>query len=264
MSGEMRALFVSRAFHKEISGIDTLRNGIRSRVVDITHDSRGGALVLSMAFGERDVLSSHVENAFKAVGMSHLLVVSGYQVSLIFGVVYVVCMQVRGLLGAHAALRVIATWCALVCCFGYVLLVGSEMSSVRALIAAGCLCVALVLDRVHRFGQRWATALLVMQVLYPWAVCEVGVMLTFAALAGIGIGSVLGARRMWRSYVWVTVCAWLMTSAVTVLWSGSVSFLGLFLNLALAGPWSIWNCAVGGVALGLAVVCPTLGGGLSR
>lgn len=259
VTGEMKALFVSRATYRAESPIDAVRAGIRSLVVRVTDDRRGGALLLSMALGERDVLSSHVENAFQAVGMSHLLVVSGYQVSLIFGVVYVVCVQIRGLFGAHAALRVVATWCALMCCFGYVLLVGSEMSSVRALIAATCLCVALVLDRVHRFGQRWATALLVMQVLYPWALFEVGVILTFAALAGIGVGSILGARRMWRSYGWVTVCAWLMTSSVTVLWNGSFSFTGLFLNLALAGPWSVWNCAVGGIALGITALCPTLG-----
>ncbi len=259
VTGEMRALFVSQAVHKETSAVDTLRNAIRSRVARVTDDSRGGALVLSMAFGERDVLSSHVENAFKAVGMSHLLVVSGYQVSLVFGVVYVVCMQVRGLLGAHAALRLFATWCALVCCGGYVLLVGSEMSSVRALMAASCLCVALVLDRAHRFGQRWATALLFMQVVYPWALFEVGVILTFAALAGIGVGSILGGRSVWRSYAWVTVCTWLMTSSVTVVWNGSFSFVGLLLNLALAAPWSIWNCAVGGGALCLAAVYPSIG-----
>lgn len=259
VSGEMRVLFVSRAFHKETFAVDTLRNEIHSRVARITDDGRGGALVLSMAFGERDVLSSHVENAFTAVGMSHLLVVSGYQVSLLFGVVYAVCMQIRGVLGAHAALRGIAIWCALTCCLGYVLLVGTEMSSVRALIAASCLCAALVLDRAHHFGQRWAAALFCMQVLYPWALFEVGVILTFAALAGIGVGSILGERHVLLSYAWVTVCVWLMTTSVTVVWNGSLSLMGLFLNLALAGPWSIWNCAVGGIALILAAACPSVG-----
>jgi competence protein ComEC len=250
----MKALFVSRAVHRESTAIDTLRNDIRALVARVTHDSRGGALVLSMALGERDVLSSHVESAFKAVGMSHLLVVSGYQVSLVFGAVYVVCMQVRGLFGANALLRALSTWCAFVWCFGYVLLVGSEMSSVRALIAAACLCVSLVLDRAHRFGQRWSAALLLMQVVYPWALFEVGVILTFAALAGIGVGGVLGAQRVWGSYGWVTVCVWLMTSAVTVTWNGSFSCMGILLNLALAAPWSIWNCAVGGIGLCLAAL----------
>lgn len=254
VSGEMKALFVSRPVMREESLVDGVRREIRSLVSQVTDDGRGGALFLSMALGERDVLSVHVENAFKGVGLSHLLVVSGYQVSLIFGVVFAGFMQVRSLFGAHIYLRTIATCGALVCCFGYVVLVGAEMSSVRALVAAACLCVALVIDRAHRFSQRWATALLVMQVMYPWAACEVGVILTFAALAGIGLGSVLGGRNPLASCLWVTVCAWLLTSTVTLVWNGSISVVGILLNLLLATSWSIWNCAVGGVALGLATL----------
>ena len=254
VSGEMKALFVSRPVKREGSMVDALRSSIRSLVIDTTGDTRGGAIFLSMALGERDVLSSHVENAFKGVGMSHLLVVSGYQVSLVFGVVFAACMQIRKLFGANVYLRDLATWCALIACFGYVLLVGAEMSSVRALVAAACLCVALVMDRSHRFAQRWATALLLMQVIYPWALCEVGVILTFAALAGIGLGGALGGPSFLVSYAWVNLSVWMMTSTVTVIWNGSISFIGILLNILLAAPWSIWNCVVGGVALCLAAV----------
>ena len=262
VSGEMKTLFVSRPFKREESVVDALRRKIRDLVLTATDDSRGGALFLSMALGERDVLSSHVENAFKGVGMSHLLVVSGYQVSLIFGVVFGLCMQIRKVFGANIYLRNIATWCSFGCCFGYVVLVGAEMSSVRALVAAGCLCVALVIDRSHRFAQRWATALLLMQVIYPWALCEVGVVLTFAALAGIGMGGTLGGRRLLATYAWVNVSVWMMTSTVTLLWNGSISVWGVVLNLVLAAPWSIWNCAVGGAALLLAATSPTHGSSL--
>lgn len=254
VSGEMRALFVSRPVSHEESHIEGIRRRIRSGVSYLTGDGRGGALFLSMALGERDVLSSNVENAFKAVGMSHLLVVSGYQVSLVFGVIFAAFTQVRRVFGAHVYVQTVATWCALLSCSGYVVLVGAEMSSVRALIAAACLCVALVIDRSHRFAQRWATAALLMEVIYPWALCEVGVILTFAALAGIGLGSALGERRVVVSSLWVTVCVWLLTSTVTLVWNGSISLMGLALNLLLAAPWSIWNCAIGGLALGFAAI----------
>jgi competence protein ComEC len=202
-----------------------------------------------MALGERDVLSRHVEETFKALGLTHLLVVSGYQVSLVFGVIFAMCLWMSAIVRPTLALRHCATWCAFIGAGGYVALVGAEMSSVRALIAAACLCVALVIDRRHRFAQRWATALLMIQVVYPWALFDIGVLLTFAALGGIGVGSVLGGRRTIASVVWVTVSVWLFTSLITIVWTGSVSFAGLLLNLVLAGPWSVLNCTVGVVGL---------------
>jgi competence protein ComEC len=206
-----------------------------------------------MALGERDVLSRHVEDSFKGLGLSHLLVVSGYQVSLVFGVIFGISLRVCTIARPALALRHCATWLALVGAGGYVALVGAEMSSVRALIAAACLCVALVIDRRHRFAQRWATALLIIQVVYPWALFDVGVLLTFAALAGIGVGSVIGWRGKAPSVFWVTVCVWLFTSLVTTIWIGSISPYGLILNLLLAGPWSVLNCTVGVAGLGLAM-----------
>lgn len=253
VSGEMKALFVSRPVARAPQLLDSVRGTIRERVTTITDDRRGGALFLSMALGERDVLSRHVEDSFKALGLSHLLVVSGYQVSLVFGVIFAILLRLSAIGHFSLALRHCATWCAFVGAAGYVALVGAEMSSVRALIAAACLCVALVIDRRHRFAQRWATALLVIQVVYPWALFDVGVLLTFAALGGIGVGSVLGGGRKIAAVVWVTVCVWLFTSLVTTIWVGSISPYGLVLNLLLAGPWSVLNCTVGVAGLGLSM-----------
>ena len=249
VSGEMKAIFVSSAVERAPTVLDSVRERIRARVAAITDDRRGGALFLSMALGERDVLSRHVEETFKALGLTHLLVVSGYQVSLVFGVIFAMCLWMSAIVRPTLALRHCATWCAFIGAGGYVALVGAEMSSVRALIAAACLCVALVIDRRHRFAQRWATALLMIQVVYPWALFDIGVLLTFAALGGIGVGSVLGGRRTIASVVWVTVSVWLFTSLITIVWTGSVSFAGLLLNLVLAGPWSVLNCTVGVVGL---------------
>ena len=253
ISGEMKALFVSKPVEHRLRTLDSVRNRIRERVTEITNDRRGGAVFLSMALGERDVLSRHVEEAFKGLGLSHLLVVSGYQVSLVFGVIFAIFLRVSGMVRPTLALRHFATWCALVGAAGYVVLVGAEMSSVRALIAAACLCVALVIDRRHRFAQRWAAALLIIQIIYPWALFDIGVLLTFAALGGICVGSVMGQRHEVYSVVWVTVCVWLFTSLVTTICFGSISPAGLILNLMLAGPWSVLNCTVGVVGLGLAM-----------
>jgi competence protein ComEC len=202
-----------------------------------------------MAFGFRDVLSSPVEGMFSSLGLSHLLVVSGYQVSLVFGVVFAVVTRGASMMFPVLATRNVATSVSFVVASLYVVVVGSEMSALRALIAAACLCAALLLDRRHGFFQRWAVALLIMELVWTWAFFEIGVLLTFAALAGIGMGSILGGRSRFGSTVWVGVCVWLLTSAIVVMWSGTFSAIGVVLNLFLAGPWSVLNCTVGVVGI---------------
>jgi ComEC/Rec2-related protein len=251
VSGEMKVLFGSKPLLRSQTSPERVREWIIESVERVTEESRGGALFLSMAFGVRDVLSPPVEGLFTDLGLSHLLVVSGYQVSLVFGLALSALLGIGRSIHASLGMRRIAIGVSLMCATLYVLAIGAEMSSVRALLAAVCLCLSLLTQRQHRFAQRLVVTFLCMHIVWPWALFEVGVVLTFAALTGIGIGSVAGAGSRLRSLVWVTVSVWALTSAVTVVWNGRLSVCGLVLNLALAAPWSVLNCTVGvgGLAL---------------
>ncbi len=250
VSGEMRVLFGSLPVARRSSHLQRARARIVEEVSRVTDEGRGGALFLSMAFGVRDVLSPPVESLFNDLGLSHLLVVSGYQVSLVFGLTLTVLLGVGRSLRSSLGTRRLAVGLSFGCATVYVLAIGTEMSSVRALLAALCLCLSLLAQRRHHFVQRLVTTFLCMHLLWPWAMFEVGVVLTFAALAGIGIGSRLGGESRWRSIAWVTVSVWALTSLVTVVWNGTLSVSGLLLNLVMAGPWSVLNCTagVGGLA----------------
>lgn len=245
VSGEMKVLFGSRPLQRSSSRLHDVRRWMADAVTTATGESRGGALFLSMAFGFRDVLSPPVESLFSNVGLSHLLVVSGYQVSLVFGFALTLFLGAGRRFRASLGTRRLAIGAALASATAYVFTIGSEMSSVRALLAAVCLCMSLLMHRPHRFAQRLVVTFLCMNLLWPWALFEIGVVLTFAALAGIGIGSTLGGRSRLNSLVCVTISAWLLTSIVTIVWNGTYSVSGLMLNLILAAPWSVLNCTVG-------------------
>jgi ComEC/Rec2-related protein len=184
------------------------------------------------------------------LGLTHLLVVSGYQVSLMFGFVFSLLSYLIGIiryggLYMRGGVAIVAFIFAAL----YVSFIGAEMSSIRALIAAACVCLTVVTERVTSFAQRWGVALLFMQLIWPWCFFDIGVILTFAALLGIGLGSEFGvSSRLW-SLVSVTFCVWVMTSLVVIVWQGTVSPVGLLLNLTLAAPWSIANCVVGLIGL---------------
>ncbi len=254
ISSEMKVLFSSQPLHRSTTLFDKIRERTIAAVSSATHEHRGGSLFLSMALGVRDVLSPPVETLFMTLGLSHLLVVSGYQVSLVFAVVFSILSGFGGALRASIGARNGAIAASLLFSAAYVFAIGAEMSSVRALVAAVCVCVSLTLNRRHGFAQRLVVTLLCMHIVWPWAIFELGVVLTFAALIGIGIGSLLGAGSRLRSLVWVTISVWSLTSLVTVIWNGSLSLSGLLLNLALAAPWSIINCTVGVAGLALTLL----------
>jgi len=233
------------------------RESIEQLVLNSTEGRRGAALLLSMALGSRDLLSKQVEDSFMELGLTHLLVVSGYQVSLVFGAVYGICraLAARGALGGWA--RGSASVAAILCSTMYVLLIGPEVSPMRALVAAAALAFESLTEGSARFAQRWGVSLLIVELIWPWAMLEIGVQLTFAALAGIGIGSTIGRGSPLRSAVWVQVSVWAFTSLICVAWSGRISVVGLVLNLAVAGPWSALNCLIGLPAvIGLAFGAP--------
>ena len=249
---ECKADFISTPIWREASAPFTIgREMVMKRVDRIAQERRGATLFLSMALGYHDLLSKPVEDAFTRLGLTHLLVVSGYQVSLVFGVVAACLAGLGAQILSGRFVRLAVMIAALGVALVYVLFIGAEMSATRAFVAAACVCLESLGEFGRRFAQRWGVALLVMQLIWPWAALEIGVQLTFAALAGIGVGMCLGRGSWIRSYLWINTAVWLFTSAVVVAWSGAVSFAGLILNLLLAAPWSFLNCTAGIVGLAL-------------
>jgi len=137
----------------------------------------------------------------------------------------------------------------------YVLLCGAESSTIRALIAAACVAVQVLDEHAPRYSQRCFVALLLLMLISPWCFFDLGVQLTFAALAGIGLGSRLSpTRRGLRSLWWVSVSVWLLTSVVGVISTGRLSLMAVIFNLLLAAPWSALDCTFGLLAVAVCTI----------
>lgn len=250
IAGTAKVRYVSEPLEQRPSFMEEARELVARRVREEVGDRRGGELFLSMAFGFRDVLSPPVEDAFVALGLKHLLVVSGYQVSLVFAVCSGLALGLlRRIRFFSRWTRTLATASAFFAALIFVAFIGTEMSALRALVAAACVCSTKIFECSGRYAQRWGVALLIVELLSPWALFDVGVQLTFAALAGIGVGARLGQGSSAKSFLWVTVSAWVFTSTVMLAWNGTVSLIGLLLNLTVAVPWSFLNCVVGGAGV---------------
>lgn len=240
--------YVSRPVTR-VSNLSSLtRERFKEYVIQAGGDRRGIALFLSIGFGFRDLLSKHVEGAFTALGMTHLLVVSGFQVGLVFlWSSYVLRVIARYAVGCGARL-----WGALggvVATAAYVYVIGSEVSVIRAFVAVIMVCLSGMRERSRSFLQRWATALVFVEILWPFSFFDPGVQLTFAALAGIGVGRYLGRRSAFQEWGWIAVCVWLYTTVVLLPRTGTVSLAALVINPLIAGGISILNCMGGIIAV---------------
>lgn len=206
-----------------------------------------GSLFLSMAFGTRDCLSDIEETRFRNLGLSHLLVFSGYQVALLFWSVRILLLwMLRFLRGRYwwYAERFIS-----VVVFGALCLIitelNREISTMRALIALGVVQGASLLERPLRFGQLLIASMWIISIVWPGSLLEPGAELTFAALCGIGLTQhYRGIRGALLGMCGIGVC----TSLVSLLWFGNASLIGFVLNPILVPIISLLTCNVGYVA----------------
>lgn len=239
-----------------VTKLPSLRTQVREALVHHTYsiagENEGNGLFLAMTFGFRDQLSEQTERVFKSLGLTHLLVVSGYQISLIFGVLLLGFSRVLFRLKFFVCPRNMAVLPALLASGVYVWLCGSDTATVRAFLAGVCIALQYWLEHRVTFLHRITFALFGISLIFPFAWLDLGVQFTATALLGIGSGLYVsrGNKKHVRFFM-VSYHVWLLTSVTMVLWFGTLTLLSLPVNLLVATPWSSFNCTVGTLALAL-------------
>lgn len=186
-----------------------------------------GGLFASLLFGYRNSLSGVLEKHFQYAGLSHLLVFSGAQVTIIFVVLnwflyfsgsfltYVLRTYKGTIYSKIASLGVT---------FFFVLSIGSDKTTVRALIAASVSFAALALQRKNSVAWGILVSSMILSIIWPGCILEPGLQLTFAALFGIWLG------LLRRSFIWGFLYTSSATSCVSLFWFEAFSIAGFILN----------------------------------
>lgn len=227
--------------------VNRLRAGLRRAAA--THSPPGqAALVPSLVVGDTSAITEDMTTDFKATSLSHLLAVSGANLTLMLTVV----LALARLVGVRGwAVRGIAVACVVL----FVLVCRSEPSVVRAAAMGLVSLSAIGLGRGRRSMRHLGLAVLCLMLLDPWLARSWGFALSVAACCGIALLAPAWARSMaWlprplAEALTIPLAAQLATQPLITALSGQVSVVGVLANMA-AGPF------VGpATTLGLAATC---------
>ncbi|MET0449266.1 MAG: ComEC/Rec2 family competence protein, partial [Aeromicrobium sp.] len=226
-----------------------VRDGVRRSVSHLSDEPR--ALVPALVDGDESRVSDEMEEDFRRSGLTHLLAVSGTNLTIVLAVTMALARAAglrRGGLWIVGAVSIIA----------FVLLARPEPSVVRA-AAMGAVGVA-ALGFGARGGLRtlcWAVVGLLF--LDPWLSRSAGFILSVCATAGILLLAPLFARRLeswmprWCALaISVPLAAQLACTPAVAALSGEVSLVAVLANMAAAP--AVAPATVAGLVGGLAAV----------
>lgn len=241
--------------------LDAFANGLRSGLrTAVAHSPpEQAALVPSLVVGDTSAVSEEMAEAFRVTGLTHLMAVSGANLTLML---VVLLAAVRG-----AGLR--GWWvrgAAVVGVGGFVLVCGQDPSVLRAAAMGLVALAATGVSRGSRSVRGLAVAVCALMWIDPWLARSAGFALSAAACAGIVL---LGPRLIAAMVRWcprwaaealaVALAAQLATQPIVTAISGQVSVVGVLTNV-LAAPF-VGPTTILGLAAALLSFWPALAAG---
>ncbi len=158
---------------------ERLRRRVESVIDKTYHDNSNHVLVLKgMLLGQRSVLPQQILDTFRNSGSLHILAVSGLHVGLIAAV----CFLGFSLLGLSRKTVCLLTITIVIL---YACLVGFRASVLRASLMAILFLIAMIIDRDADLFNLLAFAALVLLLVNPAQLWDVGFQLSFAAVTSI-------------------------------------------------------------------------------
>ncbi len=213
------------------SPLTTLERGRReagARLARLLPEPQAG-LLRGILLNQRQALDPALAAAFATTGLTHIIAISGSNLTILVGIVFWLTRRWLGAKGAAAlALATIGL---------YTLFVGADPPVVRAAIMGGLALVGLALGRATHAWTLLGAAALSMTLLNPLWVLDASFQLSFAAMVGIiGLAPTLliHLRRVppgLRETLAATLAAELCTYPLLAYYYDYISLIGTLTNL---------------------------------
>ncbi len=223
-----------------------VRAGIRAAVAPASPEQR--TLIPALVVGDDQGMPDEVVQSFQVAGLTHLLAVSGTNLTLVVGFVLVVARWV----GVRAQGLVLVGALGVV---GFVLLARTEPSVVRAAAMGSVALVGMGFNGREKGVRALGVAVLALLLFDPWLALSLGFVLSVTATAGI-----LFLAPPWRDALmrwmprWlaeaiaVPLAAQLACTPTVAAISDQVSLVAVVANMAVApvvGPATVFGLVAG-------------------
>lgn len=199
------------------------------------------AVILTLSLGKSNLLSRELNNTFRDTGLSHLLVVSGFHIVVVYLLVFKATSWTYSRSTQLLQKKPRKYFCsivALLASFAYAYLVSAGIATLRALVALAVVVIGGFVRGAPSPMTLFLSVMLAMLWLWPYSFCEASFQLTFAAVLGLAVAATIS--KSFRFTGWQLKCAtsacfctivWLFTSPVVAVWFGSFVPLSAVFNL---------------------------------
>lgn len=212
--------------------IDGWRAAMRDRLRAALAGQAYTGIVVALAVGDQDAISSRQWTLFRQTGVTHLMSISGLHVTLLASLVFVLVnlawRRVPGLVLRLPARRA-ATLAGLLTALVYVALAGFGLPAQRTLYMVAAVAAGLWLERFDSPSRILAMAAAMVVLIDPWAALAPGFWLSFGAVAVLMYA---GSGRLRSPPIWL---AWLRAQWAVTLALAPILLL-LFHEVSLVSP----------------------------
>lgn len=228
--GRAAGTFVVRG-HRVVERRPGATELLRSALTRASADLYGqrAPMVDALILGRRAALDPDLREDFARAGLVHLQAISGFHVGLLVSWTVLLARALGArrerayLLGAGVAV-------------GYVAFLGWPAPATRAAILGVLVAIGVRRQRSVRPQATLATAALVVILVDPYAVFDLGAWLSVSAVAGLALATRWSDRALGRTWAWrmlaASVGSTLATAPLTAGVLGAVAPIGIVLNFA--------------------------------
>ncbi|MET0545539.1 MAG: ComEC/Rec2 family competence protein [Caulobacterales bacterium] len=160
------------------------RRSITNHILGATSGGSAAGFVAALATGDESAIGQDDIKAMQSAGLTHLLAVSGMNMTLVGGFAFLLvrtALSVAGPLPLYVPIRSIAAVAALAACAFYWALTGGGAATGRAFIMAAVAFGAIVIGRPAITMRGLAIAALVLLIAMPESLMSPGFQMSFAA-----------------------------------------------------------------------------------
>ena len=183
---ETGVLFVAPSRRVATRTAVAVQRHVRRALARTVPSAEARGVLLALILADRSGVESEALDSFRQTGLMHLLAVSGLHIGLVGLALYALLKPILGRLKLqHQTVEVMRSVVTLVVLAVYVLVTGGSVSVVRAFVMVALLLAGRALERPADTLNTLGAAALVLLVMRPTALFDVGFQLSFAAVAAI-------------------------------------------------------------------------------